>query len=98
MCNSKNTCDECDKGSRSSVGLYNNDKKQDKNDGYETNINNKIQNNMKIKKRKVIKEKVKLDYVKGEIVVRLFSVNCNGFGPNSAGKIEQLKLMSKTKK
>ena len=33
--------------------------------------------------------------MKEEGAVRLFSVNCNGFGPHSEGKIEQLKVVGK---
>ena len=48
-------------------------------------------------KKKVdkIKDKGKVEDVKEEGVVRLLSVNFNGFGICSAGKIEQLKVMSK---
>ena len=35
--------------------------------------------------------------MKEEGVVRLFSVNCNGFGTHSEAKNEQLKVMSKIK-
>ena len=42
--------------------------------------------------------KVKLDDVNEEGFVRLFSVNFNDLGPHSAGKIEQLKQMSKIRR
>ena len=42
--------------------------------------------------------KGKIDDVKEEGVVRFFSVNCNGLGPHLAGKIKQLKQMSKLRK
>ena len=92
-------CDECDKVSRCSLGVMNNGKKQEEKDSYETNCNNEIQNKLKI--RKIVdkmKVKGKLDVVKEEDVVRLFSENCNDLGPYSEGKTEQLKLMSKIRK
>ena len=96
MWNSKNACDECEKASRCSLGLMNNEKKQEEKYSYETNCNNEIQNNTRIGKRAdKIKVKGKVDDVKEEGVVRLFLANCNGFGPHSEGKIEQLKVMSK---
>ena len=63
------------------------------------NSNNEIHNKTRIRKRvEKINGKGKLDDVNEEVVVRLFSVNCNGFGPHSEGKIEKLKLMSKIRK
>ena len=47
---------------------------------------------MKGRKRvNVIEVKGEIDHVKEEGVVCLFSVNCNGLGPHSAGKMEQIK-------
>ena len=46
----------------------------------------------------VTKVKGKIEEVKDEGVVRLFSVNCNGLGPQSSGKIEQIKKESKMRK
>ena len=71
------------------VCVQNNDMKQEEKDSHEINSNDESQK--KIRRRKIVdamKVKVKLDDVKEEGIVRLFSVNCNGLGPHSAGKIE----------
>ena len=91
-------CDECEKR-WSSLGVQNNDKKQEEKDSYETNYNNEIQNKIRIRKMlDAMKVRGELDDAKEEGVVQLFSINGNGLGPHSAGKIEKVKLMSKIRK
>ena len=84
---------------RHDLGVINNDNKQEVKDRCETNRNKVTKMNARIRKKvDKIKVKGKVDDVKEELVVRLFSTNCNSFGPHSEGKIEQLKVMSKIRK
>ena len=89
--NRKNICEDCDKGNMSSECAQNDDKNQEEKHSQETNSINERQNKNRRRKRVVaMKVKGEIDDVKEEGVVSLFSINCNGVGPHSAGKQNKL--------
>ena len=91
-----NACKECDKVIACDLGVINNNTEQEAKDRCNVKCDKVIKINERIKKKlDTIKVKGKEADDKEEGVVRLFSPNCNGFGPHSEGKIEKTKEMSK---
>ena len=70
--------------------MQSNDVNQDEIECDERSIN-KVRHNTCGRKRRVdvTNVKGKTEEIKEEEVVRLFSVNCNGIGPQSSSKIEK---------
>ena len=99
MWNSLNVCEECAVENRSSVNEQSADVNQEEITCNEKRNNNEKKNNSGRRCRvDAIKFKGKIDEVKDEGVVRLFSVNCNGLGPQSSCKLEQIKKESNVRK
>ena len=99
MWNSLNVCEECNKVNRCSVNAQSVDVNQEEIACNERRNTNVRQNNCGRRRRvDVMKVKGKIEEVKDEGVVRLFSVNCNGLGPQSSCKLEQIKKESKMRK
>ena len=88
----------CEKDNRSKIVRNCNNEEQE---GNETGGNKRNKKNQQERKRnKVERTKVKglLEEEKGDGVVRLFSVNCNGLGPHAVGKVDQTIDSSKHRK
>ena len=95
MWNVNKVCNECDEENACELGTSNNDDEQEANetcDRESDKITKKIETIKKELDRTKVKGKVEDE--KEEGVVRLFSVNCNRFGPYSESKINPIKEIS----
>ena len=99
MQNSLNFCEELNNMNETSGNAHRLIQNQDEIEREETSNNNARYINSSLRFRvHEIKFKVKVDEVKGNRAVRLFSVNYNGLVPQSSSKKEQIRKEIKKSK
>ena len=98
MWNEAKSYNVCAKDNESKIVRNNKNVENEDNEAGE--INNKVNNQQERKRNKVDRIRVKgvVEVEKGEGVVRMFSVNCNGLGPCAKGKLDQIIDASKSRK
>ena len=98
MWNEAKVCARCVKDNESKIAQNNNNVENEDNKAGE--MNSKANNQQKRKRNKADRIRVKgvVESEKGEGVVRIFSVKCNGLGPHAKGKLDQIIDASKNRK